>query len=92
MPHSLIGFRDGRPLRITNEVAEAIERQRDLVKDVTDHFGAQVDFFRNVVVASRTKGKRNRDFPMDVLDERVRAILFNLCQNMSNEPSLRHLN
>ena len=31
----------------------------------------QVDFFRNVVVANRTKGKRNREISMDVLDERV---------------------
>lgn len=36
--------RDGRPLPITNEVAEAIKRQRDLVKDVTDHFGARYLF------------------------------------------------
>jgi integrase len=41
----------------------------------------QVDFFRNVVVASRTKGKRNREIPMDVLDERVKSILWNLCEN-----------
>ena len=34
----------------------------------------QVDFFRNVVVASRTKGKRNREIPMDVLDDRVKPI------------------
>jgi serine/threonine-protein kinase RIO1 len=39
----------------------------------------QVDFFRNVVVASRTKGKRNREIPMDVLDERVKSILWKLC-------------
>ena len=30
----------------------------------------QVDFFRNVVIASRTKGKRKREVPMDVLDDR----------------------
>ena len=41
----------------------------------------QVDFFRNVVVASRTKGKRNREIPMDVLDDRVKPILLNLCEN-----------
>jgi integrase len=41
----------------------------------------QVDFFRNVVVASRTKGKRNREIPMDVLDERVKPILWKLCEN-----------
>lgn len=41
----------------------------------------QVDFFRNVVVASRTKGKRNREIPMDVLDERVKPILWMLCEN-----------
>ena len=27
----------------------------------------QIDFFRNVVIASKTKGKRNREIPMDVL-------------------------
>ena len=41
----------------------------------------QVDFFRNVVVASRTKGKRNREIPMDVLDDRVKPILSKLCEN-----------
>ena len=41
----------------------------------------QVDFFRNVVVASRTKGKRNREIPMDVLDECVKSILWKLCEN-----------
>jgi len=40
----------------------------------------QVDFFRNVVVASRTKGKRNRDIPMDVLDDRVKSVLLHLCE------------
>lgn len=35
-------------------------------------------FYRNVVVASRTKGKRNRE---DVLDERVKPILWKLCEN-----------
>ncbi|HYX28118.1 MAG TPA: site-specific integrase [Pyrinomonadaceae bacterium] len=39
----------------------------------------QVDFFRNVVIASRTKGKRNREVPMNVLDERVKPILMRLC-------------
>jgi integrase len=39
----------------------------------------QIDFFRNVVIASRTKGKRNREIPMDVLDERVRPLLMSLC-------------
>ena len=41
----------------------------------------QVDFFRNVVVASRTKGKRNREIPRDVLDDRVKPILLELCEN-----------
>lgn len=40
----------------------------------------QVDFFRNVVIASRTKGKRNREIPMDVLDQRVKPILMRLCR------------
>ncbi|HSE20627.1 MAG TPA: tyrosine-type recombinase/integrase [Pyrinomonadaceae bacterium] len=39
----------------------------------------QVDFFRNVVVASRTKGKRNREIPIDVLDDRVKSVLLQLC-------------
>jgi integrase len=39
----------------------------------------QVDFVRGVVVASKTKGKRNREIPMDVLDERVKPILGKLC-------------
>jgi hypothetical protein len=29
---------------VTNEVAQAIERQRELVKDVTDHFDARYLF------------------------------------------------
>ncbi len=36
--------RDGRPLPVTNEVARAVERQRELVRDVTDHFGGQYLF------------------------------------------------
>ncbi len=36
--------RDGRPLPVTNEVARAVERQRELVKDVADHFGGQYLF------------------------------------------------
>jgi integrase len=39
----------------------------------------QVDFFRGVVIASRTKGKKNREIPMDVLDDRVKPILMRLC-------------
>ena len=41
----------------------------------------QVDFFRNVVIASRTKGKKNREIPLDVLDDRVKPILMRLCAN-----------
>ena len=41
----------------------------------------QVDFFGKVVVASRTKGERNREIPMDVLDDRVKPILMKLCEN-----------
>lgn len=36
--------RDGRPLPITTEVAEAIERQRELVKEVPDVFGKRYLF------------------------------------------------
>ena len=39
----------------------------------------QVDFFRNVVTASKTKGNRNREIPLDVLDERVKPVLMKLC-------------
>jgi len=39
----------------------------------------QIDLFRKVVTASRTKGKRNREIPMEVLDDRVRPILMRLC-------------
>lgn len=35
----------------------------------------QVDFSRNSVVATKTKGRKNRDIPMDVLDPEVRGIL-----------------
>lgn len=41
----------------------------------------QVDFSRNVVIASRTKGRRNREIPMDVLDPRVKGVLQILCRN-----------
>ena len=40
----------------------------------------RVDFIRNVV-ASETEGKRNREIPMDVLDDRVKLILWKLCEN-----------
>jgi integrase len=36
--------RDGRPLPITTDVAEAIVRQRELVKGVDDHFGKRYLF------------------------------------------------
>ncbi len=36
--------REGRPLPVTNEVADAIKRQRELVKDVPDHFSARYLF------------------------------------------------
>jgi len=39
----------------------------------------QVDFFRGVVTATKTKGKRNREIPMDVLDDRVKLILGKRC-------------
>jgi integrase len=41
----------------------------------------QVDIFCKVVTATRTKGKRNREIPMDILDDRVRPILMRLCAN-----------
>jgi hypothetical protein len=47
----------------------------------------QVDFFRNVVVASRTKGKRNREIPIDVLDARV-----NLKKMSTNWPQMNGMN
>src|SRR5260370_39642908 len=39
----------------------------------------QVDFSRNVVIAARTKGRKNREIPMDVLKPEVRDILLRLC-------------
>jgi integrase len=36
--------RDGRPLPVTTQVAEAIERQRELVQDIPDHFGKRYLF------------------------------------------------
>ena len=39
----------------------------------------QVDFSRNVVIAARTKGRKNREIPMDVLNPEVRKILLRLC-------------
>src|SRR6266498_2375170 len=39
----------------------------------------QVDFSRNVVVATKTKGRKNREIPMDVLNPEVREILLKLC-------------
>jgi integrase len=39
----------------------------------------QVDFSRNVVIAARTKGRKNREIPMDVLNPEVRNILLKLC-------------
>jgi integrase len=39
----------------------------------------QVDFSRNVVVAAKTKGRKNREIPMDVLNPEVRDILLTLC-------------
>lgn len=40
----------------------------------------QVDFARNVVVAAKTKGRKNREIPMDVLNPEVRNILLKLCR------------
>jgi len=39
----------------------------------------QVDFSRNVVVATKTKGRKNREIPMDVLNPEVREILLEMC-------------
>jgi integrase len=39
----------------------------------------QVDFSRNVVIAARTKGRKNREIPLDVLNPEVREILLRLC-------------
>jgi integrase/recombinase XerD len=36
--------RDGRPLPVTTEVAEAIQRQRALVREIPDHFGKRYLF------------------------------------------------
>jgi site-specific recombinase XerD len=39
----------------------------------------QIDFSRNVVVATKTKGRKNREIPMDVLNPEVREIPLKLC-------------
>ena len=39
----------------------------------------QVDFSRNVVVATKTKGRKNREIPLDVLNPEVREILLKVC-------------
>ncbi len=39
----------------------------------------QVDFSRNVVIAARTKGRKNREIPIDVLNPEVREILRRAC-------------
>ena len=43
----------------------------------------QVDFSRNVVVATKTKGRKNREIPMDVLNPEVRDILLKMCSGKS---------
>jgi integrase len=43
----------------------------------------QVDFSRNVVVATKTKGRKNREIPLDVLNPEVREILLNMCSGKS---------
>jgi integrase len=40
----------------------------------------QIDFSRNVVVATKTKGRKNREIPMDVLNPEVREILLKMCR------------
>jgi integrase len=39
----------------------------------------QVDFPRNVVIAARTKGRKNREIPTDILNPDVRTVLLELC-------------
>jgi integrase len=45
----------------------------------------QVDFFRNVVIAARTKGRKNREIPLDVLNPEVREILKRACHGKDAE-------
>jgi hypothetical protein len=45
----------------------------------------QVDFSRNVVIAARTKGRKNREIPLDVLDSAVREILKTVCHGKDPE-------
>jgi integrase len=45
----------------------------------------QVDFSRNVVVATRTKGRKNREIPLDVLNPEVREILNKACHGKDAE-------
>ena len=45
----------------------------------------QVDFSRNVVIATRTKGRKNREIPLDVLNPEVREILKKACHGKDAE-------
>ena len=45
----------------------------------------QVDFSRNVVIAARTKGRKNREIPIDVLNPEVREILKRACHGKDPE-------
>ena len=45
----------------------------------------QVDFSRNVVIATRTKGRKNREVPLDVLNLEVREILKKACHGKDAE-------
>jgi len=76
---SLMKFLVGERTHLHSMVIVALGlglRKREQLKLRRD----QVDFSRNVVIASRTKGKRNREIPMDVLDRRVKPVLLMLCE------------
>src|SRR5262245_19158901 len=45
----------------------------------------QVDFSRNVVIAARTKGRKNREIPLDVVNPEVREILKKACHGKDAE-------
>ena len=45
----------------------------------------QVDFARNIVVATKTKGRKNCEIPMDVLNPDVRDVLLTLCNGRKSD-------
>jgi integrase len=72
--HLLTGKREHLKTMVTVALGLGLRKREQL-----NLWRDQVDFSRNVVVATKTKGRKNRDIPMDVLDPEVRGILLRLC-------------